>query len=173
MFINKPLFILSKMQDPISILKEEHKTCLEQLQKLENSLKKAQKTKDSNSIKKEFDNFYFFIKTEHLMHIRNEEEALYPAILNNPNFIKNRIKQMIKEHQKELYVMEEITELFLKIKQETEDKTLIISEISHRLNSLIESLRRHIWTEENGIYNQVKEKLTKKELDKIKMLCTK
>ncbi len=151
--------------NPIKELNNCHKEVLKQLDELNNS------NGDSKKLEKQFIKFKKFVETSLELHTRDEEHALFPILEGKicghacGSHGTTPIDVMMQDH-KNIHAAIDVISTLLSISKSVRDKK-IVNEIHNRVSFVVNTLRDHIWKEDNVLYPLAEEHLTKEEFKEV------
>jgi iron-sulfur cluster repair protein YtfE (RIC family) len=146
-------------KDPIKEIQDFHQEVLRQLDMLERALEKFREDSEADDARLSLDGFYYFVKKDLSVHLRDEEEALFP-LMRMHEYPEREINAILNDH-KDLFVSVETLRLLKGIDRST------FPEIERGLCNIIETLRDHIWKEDNVIFRLASESLTPREMAEV------
>ena len=143
---------MKRIEDPIEEMLVFHKEVSKQLDLLEGSLKKFKKKMRLDGMRLALEGFFFFVRTDLNLHIKDEEKALFPVLRTRKNLEKD-IEKIMDDHDY-LLTSVNIMKLLKGMKKEA------YTEIENKTAKIIETLRDHVWIEDNVVFKFAQENLT-------------
>jgi len=155
--------MINTILSPVDVLCKEHEVCSVKLTNLEKCLYDFKETKDIDKLRTSFEEFYNYMKIGHKLHTL-KEEILFKFMIKNLNFENTFINRLLDEHDTELLLLQDITDIFLHI-TDFPDIRIDNDELIFLISEFISTLRKHFWDEEKHVFNFAKENLTDKDLE--------
>jgi hemerythrin-like domain-containing protein len=147
------------IKNPIHKMRCSHKQVLKQIEKLEQA---TITFRDGGSVQNmilSLDGFLLFEKIELAIHLKDEEEALFPVLRANGHLGKE-IEEILGEHDY-LYTTIEL----LKLMKHTDGKSA--KYVQKKLEDIAGTLRDHIWKEDNVIFKIAEEMLSAEDMNEV------
>jgi hemerythrin-like domain-containing protein len=140
-------------------MKDFHKEVQRQLDLLEKSLNGFKKSLRLDDMRLSLDGFFFFVRTDLSLHIMDEEKALFPVLMNSKSLEKD-IEDIMNDHD---YLITSVETLRLLKGM----KRKAYSEIEDKVSEIIDTLREHVWKEENVVFRFAQDNLTGQQMSEI------
>lgn len=165
---------MSKKFDAIEELMECHQHVLKQLEALERAGKEVSEKGLSDEARSIYSKFFDFANTSLALHTRDEEQALFPLL--TPRICAHAcgahggvtpVEVMMSNH-KDVHAAIDVIRTLLELAKKSEDREkLFASEIAVKTGFIVETMRDHIWKEDNVLYAIARQAMPAEELTEV------
>jgi len=168
-----------KVSGPIKELMDCHQAVLKQLDALEKTGTELENGANPESKEKELKEFLEFTDTSLALHTRDEEQALFPLL--EPKICGHAcgahgaitpVEVMMANHKDVHAAFAVIRELMKLSKEGNLEPKEASTEIASQIRFIVDTMRDHIWKEDNVLYRIAKEELSKEDLGRISKKMT-
>lgn len=162
------------MSNPVAKLRESHNQILEELDRLELSIRRIGMScfplEDFCCCQEQLQNFFNFMQTAAVLHTRQEEGALFPSLarlLHRSGDTETLVDRFESEHRKAQSILDFQKRQFDELKQRRPLLPKDYFNFCSAMLNLLSFYRHHIWKENNILFPLAERVLSEDEWDRV------